>query len=98
MARIRRSAAARRDADEIWLSIAIDSEAAAERLMRRFEAAEDRLADFPELGPIHPDLGSDARYWVVGDYLILYRVSAGDVEIVRIIHGARDLGEAFPET
>jgi len=65
--------------------------------MRRFEAAENRLADFPELGPIHPNIGSDARCWVVGDYLILYRVSAGKVEIVRIIHGARDLGEVFDQ-
>ena len=32
---------------------------------------------------------------VIGDYLALYRVSDGDVEVVRVVHGARRLEGLF---
>lgn len=32
---------------------------------------------------------------VEGNYLILYRVHPGIVEIVRVLHGARDLSSLF---
>jgi plasmid stabilization system protein ParE len=31
--------------------------------------------------------------WVLGRYLILYRAKANRVEIVRVVHGARDLDQ-----
>jgi plasmid stabilization system protein ParE len=36
------------------------------------------------------------RLWTVGVYLILHRIQAGDVEIVRVVHGHRDLRRIFP--
>lgn len=73
------------------MSIAIDSMAAADRLIDRLEAAEDRLGDFPELGRLRDDIAADLRSWPVGDYLILYRIDRNGVLIVRVLHGARDL-------
>ena len=35
------------------------------------------------------------RYLPVGNYLILYRTVAGAIEIVRVLHGARDLHAIF---
>jgi toxin ParE1/3/4 len=29
--------------------------------------------------------------WPVGKYLILYRAAADGIEVVRVVHGARDL-------
>jgi toxin ParE1/3/4 len=89
--RVRRANGADNDLDEIWTNIAIDSIAAADRLIDRLEAAEDRLGDFPELGRLRDDIAADLRSWPVGDYLILYRVDREGVLIVRVLHGARDL-------
>jgi toxin ParE1/3/4 len=65
--------------------------AAADRLVARIAGATQRLADFPESGTQRPELAGDARGGVVGSYLILYRVGPGSVDILRIVHGAREL-------
>jgi toxin ParE1/3/4 len=89
--KVRRLPLAVQDLDEIWMTIAIDSPRAADNLARRFFDAEDRLADFPELGEARPDM----RKWTVGNYLIFYRIDQDAVTIVRVLHGARDLPAAI---
>jgi toxin ParE1/3/4 len=95
VARLRRTPQAVLDADEVWTSIAVDSESAADRLLTRIYDAEQRLAEFPHMGRERPDIAPDARSWGVGAYLILYRIAPDAVEVIRILHGARDLGEAL---
>lgn len=83
---------AHEDLLEIWLFIARDDVAAADRVI---ESIEDRcrlLADHPELGQARPEIGPEARAVTVGNYLVLYRLSKERVEIVRVVHGARQLG------
>ena len=74
---------------EIWLYIARDNLARADSfvddLSERFEA----LADFPELGSRRDDVSPGIRAFVVGDYIIFYRVSQSGIEIARVYHGAR---------
>ncbi len=77
------------------MAIAIDSLRAADNLARRFFDAEDRLADFPELGEARPDIAPDMRKWTVGNYLVFYRIDPDAVTIVRVLHGARDLPAAI---
>jgi toxin ParE1/3/4 len=89
--RIRRLPRAIRDVDEIWEWIAADNLEAADRLIERIVRATDRLADFPESGTLRPKLGAKARSIVVDRYLILYRVGIDSVDILRVVHGARDL-------
>jgi toxin ParE1/3/4 len=89
--RIRRFPQAIRDADEILAYVAPDNAAAAERLAERLARATDRLADFPESGAPHPEIDIGVRGIVVGRYLILYRVGPDSVDILRVVHGARDL-------
>ncbi len=93
--RLRRTKLADADLDSIWLYIAADSVAAAERQIQRIEAAERRLADFPELGPARPELRAGLRSWAVGAYLIVYRIDPDALTIVRVLHGARDLPGLF---
>ena len=61
----------------------------------RFVAAvEDKcrlLASFPELGRTRDELRRGLRSLAVRKYVIFYRVTATAVEILRILHGARDL-------
>jgi len=76
---------------DIWLHIATDNPAAADRVLDHFSGAETRLARHPELGHARPDIAPDLRLLVVGQYLMLYRRIDGGVEIVRVTHGARDI-------
>jgi toxin ParE1/3/4 len=91
--RIRRLPRAIRDVDEIWQWIATEDVAAAERWTRRLVEATDRLVEFPNSGAPRPELAPGARSIVVGRYLVLYRVGHDSVDILRIIHGARELAD-----
>ena len=88
---MRRLARADEDIFDIWATIATDSPRAADRLVQRFYAAEDLLAQFPEIGEARSDLAPEIRKWTVGAYLMLYRVTEDAVVIVRVLYGARDL-------
>lgn len=80
------------DMDGIFAWIARDDPRAAERLIQRIFEVAKRLARFPESGTPRPELGPNARSIVVGRYLILYRIGPDCVDIVRVVHGARELG------
>lgn len=81
----------------MWLHIAIDNVDAAERMILQIYEAEDRLSAFPELGRARLELGPEIRSWAVGSYIVFYRIGAVAVEILRILHGARDIGDVLSE-
>jgi toxin ParE1/3/4 len=87
----RRTRRAEQDLIDIWLWIAADNPPAADRLLDRIDATCGRLADNPRMGPARPDIAPDARSFVVGRYLVLYRLVDDGIEIVRVLHGARDV-------
>jgi len=79
--------AAERDLAEIEAFIARDSISAARRFVRRLLVACETLVDQPRA---YAQAGvQDLRKRPMDDYLIFYRVS-DRVEIVRILHAARD--------
>jgi plasmid stabilization system protein ParE len=68
----------------------------AARWRRAFEERSNALAEQPFLGAVDPDLGQGRRRLVVAPYLIVYELpTAGEVSILRIVHGARDLPTLF---
>lgn len=87
--------AAESDLDDIWLTIALNNPAAADRVIDAIHDRAKLLSNFPELGPERPDIAPDLRVLVEGSYLILYRVTETSVEIVRVVHGARDMTALF---
>jgi toxin ParE1/3/4 len=89
--RIVRSPAAEDDLIDIWCAIALDSPIAADRFLDTIASRITQLAAFPDLGPMRPDIGENARALSIGHYLVLYRHSDIRVEIIRVVHGARDL-------
>lgn len=91
--RIRRLPRAIRDVDDIWLHIAADDPAAATRLVRRLATGIARLAEFPKSGRARPEIGPSARSVAVGNYLVLYRIGEDCVDVIRVIHGAREISE-----
>jgi len=76
---------------DIWRAVAEYDPAAADRQYDRIEARLDILRKFPEAGVSKPNIAPDARMLVEPPYLIFYRRRADHVQIVRILHGARDI-------
>ena len=91
MPTIERTAQAEEDLIDIWLYIAHDDIRAADRLLDDIEDKFSLLAGQPRLGPARPDIAPELRYLPVRRYLILYRIVPGGIEIVRVVHGARDV-------
>jgi toxin ParE1/3/4 len=77
--------------------IARDNLRAAIKLTDEIDAAVDRLAQYPGMGPQRNELGRGLRSYPVGNYLIFYRIIDEGVEVVRIIDGRRKLRRALRE-
>jgi len=95
MANIIRTAEAQKDAAEIWLHIAIDNPAAADKLIATFDRKLLQLAENPHLGRSRDDLSGGLRSHPVGNYLIFYRPLPDGIVVARVLHGARDLPRIF---
>jgi antitoxin ParD1/3/4/toxin ParE1/3/4 len=81
-----------RDTDEIWEFIAQDNLDAADRVRDEIFGMCERLAQMPGMGHLREDLADEPlRFWPVYSYLIIYRPETHPLEIVRVLHGARDV-------
>jgi toxin ParE1/3/4 len=63
---VERTARAEEDLIEIWGYVALQNEAAADRLLDGFDRRWELLATQPYSGVARPDIGEDVRYLVVG--------------------------------
>lgn len=86
---------AREDLLSIWAYIAADSPSAADRLLDTIDHRCSLLAENPKIGRARPDIAPELRYFPAGNYLILYREVSEGVEIVRVVHGARNVRAIF---
>ena len=92
MAQVVYSALARADLADIWWHIANNGGLAiADQVIDWIERRTAMLARHPEMGPARPDLAVDARSLVVERWLVLYRVLDEQVQVMRVVDGARDL-------
>ncbi len=84
---------AREDVLLIRRFLTFQSPSAADRVLLALQAACRRRARTPGIGHFRSDLTSDARhrFWRVYSYLIMYRPDTSPLEIVRVIHAARDI-------
>jgi plasmid stabilization system protein ParE len=91
MKRFKLSPEAAEDIREIWAYIAADSIKAARHLRLQIFEACQRIADNPGIGHSREDLTEKpVLFWPTGSYLIIY-IARKPVEIVRVLHGARDI-------
>jgi plasmid stabilization system protein ParE len=83
---------AQNDLQEIWIHIAQDNPAAADKLEEDIYEACELLAKNPHLGHKRPDLTNElVLFWPVrGQYLVISRAETEPLKIVRLLHGARD--------
>jgi toxin ParE1/3/4 len=87
--RIRWLRTALRNLDQHADYIAKDDPIAARNAVQRIRAAVDQLADYPNMGrsgrvPLTRELIVGGTPWI-----IVYRVRADMVEIIRVLHGAQ---------
>ena len=87
---------ARSDLKEILLDIAEDSPDAAERLRSEFYAGLQSLSRSPGIGHYHDELLSRKyRFWNFYSYVVAYVWEAKPIQVVSVVHGARDLAVFF---
>ena len=80
------------DLDEIWGYIAQDNPRNADSFLDRIQERFISLADFPQLGTGRDELKTGLRSQPLGNYLIFYFPLNDGIEVVRVLHGARDIG------
>jgi plasmid stabilization system protein ParE len=84
------------DLQDVWDFIASDNVHAADKLEDEFFEAFESLAEHPRMGHTRPDLTErDVRFWPIGSYLIVYRSVPTALQIVAVLHGARDVAEVI---
>lgn len=64
----------------------------ADRIVGEVLSAFRDLAKSPGIGHLRRDLSEEPlRFWTVRKYLVIYRSENAPLEIVRVLHGARDV-------
>jgi plasmid stabilization system protein ParE len=87
---------ARNDLREIVLDIAEDSPDAAERLRSEFYERLQSLGRSPGIGHYHEELLSRKyRFWNFHSYVVAYVWEAKPIQVISVVHGARDLAVFF---
>jgi toxin ParE1/3/4 len=85
------------DLVEIWAYIAEDSPRQADALAAAIDREIRGLARHPLIGRARPELLTDLRSLPFGRYVIFYLPRKRGIEVVRVLHGARDLEPLFDE-
>jgi toxin ParE1/3/4 len=82
---------AKDDLIEIWLYIAADSPSAADIFIDYLYEQAKKLCSNSELGRKRDELITGIRSLPVKKYLIFYRITKENIEIVRVLSGYRDV-------
>lgn len=80
---------------EIAFYIALDSVEVADRFIDRIHDRLELLAQSPGMGRPRDELAPSLRSFTVGNYVIFYRLSRDGIEVIRVLHGARDIDSIF---
>ena len=89
------SPAARLDLIELHDYIARDRPAAAARFIDRLEQTCAWLAINREIGERVDWVRQGARMFPVGNHIIFYTIVEQDIQVLRVVHGARDFNLLF---
>ncbi|GAC1334974.1 MAG: type II toxin-antitoxin system RelE/ParE family toxin [Isosphaeraceae bacterium] len=92
MTKLRLTEQAEADLDEMWAYIAAENPLAADRMVDAVLEGSRMHARFPSMGQNRDDLRPGLRCFVVLPFVIFYRPMEDAIEVLRILHGARDIG------
>jgi len=83
------------DLAEIWAFIAQDSPKHADVLATRVDRLFRTLAKQPLMGRAWPELLPNLRSIPIGNYVIFYIPRDRGIDVIRVLHGSRDLDSMF---
>ena len=95
MSRVLRRPQADADLLEIALYIAQDEVEASDRFIDAVHEKLDLLATIPEAGRARDELAPGLRSFPAGNYIIFYQPVEGGIDVVRVLHAARDIPSLF---
>jgi toxin ParE1/3/4 len=95
MARAIRSEQAQQDLEGILDYLDSQSSQAADRFAVKFEQTCNLHATHPGIGTSSEEYAPNLRHFTVWNYAVFYRPVDDGIEIIRIIHGARDIPKLF---
>lgn len=79
------------DLIDIWLYVAEDQPLNADRLLDQFNHTLHQLLDMPTMGIERPELAPELKSFPVSNYILYYRVSGNQLQLVRVLSSARDI-------
>lgn len=88
--KLRITSTAELDLEEIEAYISSDNPIAADRFLELLAERFKLIAEMPGIGRRRDNYARGARSLAEGDYVIIYRVKGESLEILRVLHGARD--------
>ena len=81
----------------IWNYIADDSLDRADDFLDRIESKLMTLAQNSGLGRKRSELLPDLRSFPIDNYVVFYQQIDGGIDVIRLLHGSRDIEEVFKE-
>jgi toxin ParE1/3/4 len=97
MQEFRLSTKAESDLTNIWAYRAESGEERADELIDRLVKQFIMLATFREAGRSRPELGKNIRSFAIEQHVVFYQIIDTGIEIVRVLHGSRDIKKVFDE-
>ena len=88
---------AEEDLGDIWDYAAEYDAERADRLLDLIYEECRRLAEYPEMGRARHELLVNLRSFTFKNYVIFYQPITDGIEVLRVLHGARDVHHVFDE-
>lgn len=95
MLKVVRTPLAVRDLTAITDHIAAQNLTAALSFYDEVDRLLNLIASYPQMGELVENFAPGLRRCTMGDYLLFYRQSNEDVEVIRVLHGARQIDKLF---
>jgi len=84
-----------RHLDAIHRYLAQDSPAYAKRMIDRLTRRSQQIAEFPPSGRMVPEYEmTQIREVIEGSHRIIYYVKPGQIDVLAVIHGSRNISES----
>ena len=82
----------------IWDYIADDSPDRVDDFLDRVESKLMTLAQNSGLGRKRSELLPDLRSFPIDNYVVFYQQIDGGIDVIRLLHGSRDIEEVFKQS
>jgi toxin ParE1/3/4 len=86
---------AKTDLKQIWRYIARDNLSQADSFLRKLDNTMKTLSQNPYLGRNREEILPNLRSFAINNYVIFYYPLEEGIEVIRILHGARDIETFF---